>query len=209
MTASTLSGPARRAGARDLASDGRRRRSDASRRAIVEAMLELVREGDPSPSAEQVAARAGVGRRTVFRLFSDMDGLYREMHGVIRARVAPIRTLPLPPGPAAARLLALAERRSVFFEDVLPLWEAGALYRSRSEALRQEQARMQAELRSILLEVCPEELRADGELVELLDAVLSIDLWRRLRRDQGLAPGEARALVVRLVAAIVPPDPGA
>ncbi|MBP6689360.1 MAG: hypothetical protein KA153_05180, partial [Hyphomonadaceae bacterium] len=48
--------------------DGRRQRSDASRRKIAQAMLELLREGEPDPSADLVAERAGVGRRTVFRL---------------------------------------------------------------------------------------------------------------------------------------------
>lgn len=47
-------------------------------------MLELVREGDISPSAELVAARADVGLRTVFRHFKDLDSLYREMSAVTR-----------------------------------------------------------------------------------------------------------------------------
>jgi AcrR family transcriptional regulator len=54
----------------DPQTDGRRKRADANRRRIALAMLELVRAGETKPSADQVAEAAGVGRRTVFRLFA-------------------------------------------------------------------------------------------------------------------------------------------
>ena len=56
--------------------DGRRQRSDRSRRRIIEALFDLIGEGDMSPSAVNVAARAEVGLRTVFRHFEDMDSIY-------------------------------------------------------------------------------------------------------------------------------------
>jgi len=65
--------------------DGRRRRSADSRARIVAAMLELTRESALVPGAEQVALRAGVGLRTVFRHFQDMDSLYSEIAGPFEA----------------------------------------------------------------------------------------------------------------------------
>ncbi len=59
--------------------DGRTLRANNSRQKIVDAMLSLVRAGDISPSAESVATTANVGLRTVFRRFSEMEILYREM----------------------------------------------------------------------------------------------------------------------------------
>ena len=53
-------------------------------------MLELVREGRIAPTAEEVAQRASVGLRTVFRRFKDMESLYAEMSVAIGERVAPI-----------------------------------------------------------------------------------------------------------------------
>ena len=61
------------------APDGRLQRSERSRQAIVQALLGLVGEGVLEPTAEQVAARADVGIRTVFRHFSDMESLFAEM----------------------------------------------------------------------------------------------------------------------------------
>jgi AcrR family transcriptional regulator len=188
--------------------DGRRRRSANSRRAIVEAMIDLIRAGDPSPSAEAVAARAGVGRRTVFRLFSDMEGIYREMQVALRERVAPVRAIPLPDGPDPVRLVALAQRRIRFFEEVLPVWVAGGMFRSRSVVLQQEHHRLQAELRGIVLDVLPDPVRGDAVLVEALDAILSLDCWRRLRYEQGLPPDAAGDVVIRIVTALVPGGDG-
>lgn len=177
--------------------DGRRRRSADSRRRIVEAMLELVREGDLSPSADAVAARAGVGRRTVFRLFSDMEGIYREMQSIMRDKVAPVRALPLAGDTPEARLHALVERRVRFFEEVMPVTVAASVHRHRSPVLQADHLAIQSELRAILAAVLGPD--ADGELLEALDAVLSIDLWRRMRMEQGLQPAAATALLHRLV----------
>src|ERR1019366_3029777 len=63
--------------------DGRRRRGQDNRARIVAAMLDIIHSGDLAPSAEQVAQRADVGLRTVFRHFQDMDSLFREMSVVI------------------------------------------------------------------------------------------------------------------------------
>ena len=57
--------------------DGRRLRSERSRQAIIDAMLELVNEGNLIPTAQQVSDRAEVGIRSVFRHFSDMESLYQ------------------------------------------------------------------------------------------------------------------------------------
>lgn len=184
--------------------DGRHRRSADSRRRIVEAMLELVREGDVAPSADAVAARAGVGRRTVFRLFSDMEGIYREMQAVMREKVAPVRALPLAADTMPGLLQALVERRVRFFEEVMPLTVAAAAYRHRSPVLQADHAEIQRELRAILLGVLPPAMAADTALVESLDAVMSIDLWRRLRLEQKLSVTDATDILRRLVGALVP-----
>ncbi|MCB1259736.1 MAG: TetR/AcrR family transcriptional regulator [Acidimicrobiales bacterium] len=55
--------------------DGRHRRSARSRRAIVDAFLELLLEGFDQPSSTQIADRAGVTQRTLFNQFGDMAAL--------------------------------------------------------------------------------------------------------------------------------------
>ncbi len=184
--------------------DGRRRRSAASRRRIVEAMLELVREGDISPSADTVAARAGVGRRTVFRLFSDMESVYREMHGVVRDKIGPVRAIPISGDTISARIHALIDRRARVFEEVLPLMVAASVHRPRSTVLQRDHAMIQAELRSVMVELLDGGLSEDIELIEALDALLSIDFWRRLRLEQKLAFGQTAAILHRAADALLP-----
>ena len=57
-------------------SDGRRQRSERSQTAIIEAALALMDEGALVPTAQQIADRAGVGIRSFFRHFADMDSLF-------------------------------------------------------------------------------------------------------------------------------------
>jgi AcrR family transcriptional regulator len=182
--------------------DGRRRRSASSRRRIVEAMLELVRAGQITPSADDVAARAGVGRRTVFRLFSDMEGVYTEMQAIMRAHVAPVRAMPLAGDSAAQRLHALIDRRILFFEEVMHVTVAAGIHRHRSPQLQADHAAIQQELRSILLDVLGHDPAPDPATVEALDAILSIDMWRRLRLEQGQDAAAAGALLHRMAAAL-------
>ena len=68
-----------------LASDGRVRRSQRSGQAIVEALMALIGDGIIEPTAQQVAGRANVGIRTVFRRFSDMESLFAELDARLQA----------------------------------------------------------------------------------------------------------------------------
>lgn len=184
--------------------DGRRRRADVNRHRIVEAMMALVREGEVFPSAEAVAIRAGVGLRTVFRLFSDMEGLYREMHAAMITRLTPIFSEPIGEGDWRFRLSALIDRRARLFEDMLPIKTAADAHRYQSRYLQAEHEELVALLRQILTFTVPEPVRADPVLLDALDLALSFETWRRLRYDQKLDPAQAetvmRALADRLTA---------
>ena len=57
--------------------DGRRKRSARSRAAIITATLTLLENGNLSPTAKQIAEEAGVGLRSFFRHFEDMDAFWK------------------------------------------------------------------------------------------------------------------------------------
>jgi len=165
--------------------DGRRLRSEASRLRIVEAMIALVSEGRAMPAAEAVASRAGVGLRTVFRLFEDMDGLYRGMQAVMTERLGGLLEGPIEAGDWRKAVDILIERRAEAFEMLLPLQIAADSPRTRSAALREGRLRLIQAQRDTLLAVLPADIQADAELVQALDLALSFEAWRRLRTDQG------------------------
>lgn len=183
--------------------DGRRLRSETSRLRIVEAMIALVSETPTMPPAEAVAARAGVGLRTVFRLFEDMDGLYRGMQAVMTERLGGLLDGPIIAADWRQAVEILIDRRSEAFEAILPLQIAADSPRTRSVALREGRARLVQGQRDTLMSVLPAEVRAEAELVDALDLSLSFEAWRRLRTDQGADIATARAVMRRLAAALL------
>jgi AcrR family transcriptional regulator len=189
-----------RAAASDPAeSDGRRRRSLDSRARIVAAMLELIREGEISPGAEQVAGRAQVGLRTVFRHFKDMDSLYREMSAVIEGELRKVAEQPFKTDNWRARVDELIERRSQAFERIAPFKRASEVHRHRSKFLEGDSSRLSQTLREILKNILPPEFSNELLTLETVDLLLSYETWIRLRRDQSLTPKRAREVLLAAV----------
>lgn len=183
--------------------DGRRARGHENRRRIVEAMLHLIGEGNISPSAEDVATRAEVGLRTVFRHFDDMDSLYREISEMMMAELLPIAAAPLPDGDWQLRMTEMVERRARVFEKMMPFKVAADVHRHRSAYLRDEQVQLTTMQRQSLRHALPPDLRKSGPVFESLDLLFSFDSWRRLRQEQGLSVAQAKKVVLFAVAALV------
>src|SRR5437868_15373746 len=59
--------------------DGRVRRGERNREAIIDALLACYHDGNPAPSVPEVAARAGVSVRSVHNHFDDMESLRAEV----------------------------------------------------------------------------------------------------------------------------------
>lgn len=179
--------------------DGRRRRSEASRERIVAAMLELISAGDVTPSADAVAARAGVGLRTVFRHFDNMESLYRQINAMMSAEIRPLIQRPLAPGDWNSQLAELIERRIGIFERIMPFKIAADVHRHGSPFLAGQATEMVREQRATFSAVLPAARRKDPLFLESLDLLLSFDTWRRLRKEQKLSRPRARAVLSHLV----------
>lgn len=182
--------------------DGRRRRSQDSRSRIVAAMIELVRAGDISPSAADVAARAGVGLRSVFRHFKDMESLYREMTDVIEADLRSMIARPFKGETWQERVVELIERRSAGFEEMMPIRRASDARRHTSAVLQEDHERLTSVLREILKHVTPRGA-VDRPTFEALELLLSFEAWSRLRREQGLSVNDARKTLRLAVRALI------
>ena len=183
--------------------DGRRRRSETSRKAIVAAMLALVREGNVSPGAEEVAARGKVGLRTVFRHFENMESLYREMNEAMEAEVLPLADKPFASASWRANLDELVARRAEIFERIMPLKIASDVHRHRSAFLNAQMTRLVRVQRAALVALLPRRVGGKPETLEALDLILSFDSWRRLRQDQKLTIKRAQQIVAHMAARLV------
>ena len=189
--------------AAEPASDGRVRRGERSGQAIVEALVGLVGDGILEPTAQQVAVRAGVGMRTVFRRFSDMESLLAEMGARVEAEALPLLVGGRPSGDLTERARALVSQRATFFERIAPYKRAGNLKRWRSPVVRYRHARLVRALRADLRRWLPELRRAPAGVADALDLATSFEAWDRLRTEQRLARERAQAAVERMVLCLV------
>lgn len=185
--------------------DGRVQRGARNRELIVDALFALVESGELQPTAEQVAQRAGVGTRTVFRHFADMESLFSELNARVEREMRPHLERRVPSGDLAVRVTALVEQRAAFFERVSPFILSGQIQRHRSRFLQESHARFCRVLRGELeREFAPQLARTRGTatpLLDTLDLVTSFEAWHRLRGDQGLGRARASRIVGRSVMA--------
>ena len=188
----------------DASPDGRVLRSERSRESIVEALFELIGEGVLRPTAQQVAERAGVGLRTVFRHFSDMDTLFAELNEKLIAEVKPLVHETPPAGSVEKRALELARRRAGLFERIAPYMRSSRVSRWNSPFLREAHRIFVRRLRSELQRWVPELEDAAPEVADALEIATSFATWNRLRDEQRLSQKRTLAameLTVRLLAA--------
>lgn len=184
-----------RANEHEGAKDGRALRSERSQMAIVDAMTALVAEHSTELTYETIAARAHVSVRTVFRHFSDTDALYEALYERFGIAAIRIGTDWVRVGSLAGDLAALIDARVRMYVYVEPLRRFARTARppppSVQDRFGETKRKARANLRSVFdahgESVAPDELEA-------LEAWLSLDVWERLHKEQGLS--RARALRV-------------
>lgn len=163
----------RSAEAAEALSDGRRMRAERGRTAVVEALLDLVNEGN-HPTVAQIATRAGVSDRTVFRYFPDREAMYSAAAVEIFPKVSHCLSLVPPDGSFDVRLRGLLELRVELTQigGKLAQWVESDDKPSQLQltvlALRGEQLRHQ-----IVAWLSPELDGANTALVPILNSMLN------------------------------------
>lgn len=172
--------------------DGRLNRSVKTKAAIAAAFLEMLEEGNLSPTSEDVAKRAGVGHRTVFRHFQDMESLYVTIHDEIHRIVMPLikeipDTLPL-----EERIAMLVQQRVRVYKRISPFRRA-LFSRYWSSPILQKMTRDDEKLnRSLLQAALPEVRKLPKSVLEAVDVLLSFDAWLRMSELQKLSETQIR-----------------
>lgn len=175
--------------------DGRKQRSERSRLAIIDAMLDLIMGGKMEPSAAEIADRAGVSARTVFRHFEEMDSLYSEMTERMEAEIMPVIQQPFTAQGWRAQLDQLLERRAMIYERIMPLKIAASIRRFGSDYLMKNYQRFLHLERVGLENVLPDSALKDATLLSAIEMCAGFQTWRRLRQDQNLDVEQARDVV--------------
>lgn len=180
-------------------SDGRRQRSERSQTAIIEAALALMDEGALVPTAQQIADRAGVGIRSFFRHFADMDSLFLAADEMLISSYEALFEVDNRAGTLSERVARAVDLYGNAFDQLRPIILCTQAQLWRSPKLRENYAWHQKRLRKELELWLPEVVALPKDRREALHAVASFDMWHRLREHQGLSPKASSDIVTSLV----------
>lgn len=167
--------------------DGRRARSERSKQAITDATLTLMEEGNLIPTAQQISDKAGVGIRSFFRHFDDMETLFATIDKQTRASTEALFLGGDRDGTLDERILHAIERYGEGYEKQRNMILSTSAQLWRSETLSKNYARYQRGLRKDLDDWLPELKQLARSEREAVDAIASFEMWHRLRYHQGLS----------------------
>jgi AcrR family transcriptional regulator len=189
------------------ARDGRVARGQRTRRNVAVALMELLREGDPEPTAKAVAQRAEVSLRLVFHHFAEMDDLYHYVAALVLRRQWSGM-------PRISDKLALTTRidrtvahRAGLYEEIAPVRRALMRRVATAPGVRDAIAAADGLLLESLkatfapeLAALPEGLRA--VYLDALDTASSWEAWDRLRTRSRLPVRGAKRVMARTLGAL-------
>lgn len=176
----------------------------------MRALLDLVREGNPRPTAKEIAERAGVSLRSVYVHFDDLDDLFA---AAVRRHVRDTAAFSEPIDatlPLHERIAAFAEQRARLFDGFGAVRRAASQWAPTSTALAHALERGQqvawSDTVRLFGDAIPPGPQHDLRL-EAINAVGSAATWDQLRLGRGLTFEQARAVVEVGVARILATDP--
>lgn len=187
--------------------DGRVARGQRTRLALAEALIALLEQGDPQPTARRIAQRAGVSLRVVFHHFDDLESILRAAVKIQEHRhwrfVTPVEsTLPI-----GERVTRIVRQRTQVFQAVAPVRRAAEHLTPSSPTVAAELARGREWLRGQLHATFAPELehRRSGEarlLLDSLEVATSWETWEQLQR-LGRASATCRRTMEELTNAVL------
>ncbi len=195
------------------AGDGRRLRREQNREAVIDALVGFFEADRYHPSATEIAVKAGLSPRSLFRYFDDVDDLYRA--AVVRQIQLTAPLLRLDVGPddtTSAKIDAVARSRVRLFMRVDPVARAMRACAQRDAVLAGELDRGRAFLTGQLSELFAAELggfaASQRDVLAAIDVLCSFESYDVLSRDPNRSPAAIVAVLRTALTALLtgPPD---
>jgi AcrR family transcriptional regulator len=192
-------------------SDGRRLRRKLNRDAVLDALLGLFRDGIYQPSTAEIAHRAGISPRSLFRYFSDVDDLHRAALNRQLQRAWPLVELGTDPDqPTAVKIACVVQSRARLYEEMAPAARAMRAASHRHQQLARELRRNRAYMRDQLHAVFEPELSRFGDGgMPAIDVMCSFETYELLRFDQRLSRARTEAVLTAALEALLAAPGGA
>ena len=190
--------------------DGRVRRGAENRSALVEALVSLYEEGELSPTASQIAQRAGVAVRSVYGHFGDVETLAAEVSQRQWQVHRGLKDAEPIVGSLDDRIEELVARRAELFEAVAPVRRAAMLHAHHNETIAANLRVLAKRLRAQVAQTFAPELDRVGRartalLLDAADLLLAWESWERLRSQQGCSPVRARRVLASALFRLLDP----
>jgi AcrR family transcriptional regulator len=187
--------------------DGRSRRAERTREAIVDAHLALLDEGHLRTPAARIAERAGVSLRALWTNFKDLETLYAAAGQRLWERQRE-HYVPVPADlPLRARVEEYCRQRGRMQEIIAPAARAAHLWQAYSPQLRRNRHKQIAGVRDEIEQLFASELDAAGpgrtRLVNAILVVSTFNWWQMAREELELDVDEAGALMIQTVTGLL------
>lgn len=183
--------------------DGRRLRSNRSRQLIIESMLELIKQGNLVPTAQQVADHANVGIRSVFRHFEDMESIFETASELCHTEYRGLFIGGDRSGSLQERILHATECHANAYETMSNMILSGSARQWNSEVLQKSYIAYQHQLRRDLDEWLPELESLTESKRQAVDGIASFEMWHRLRNIQSLGKTDSIEIIVEMLEALI------
>lgn len=186
--------------------DGRRLRRERNRESVIDALLTLFEEGTYQPSSDEIAERAGISSRSLFRYFDDIDDLNRAAVDRELVSAQPMLELHLDASASTAEKIdRVVTKRIELWESIEPAARAARLNRYRRPVIAAQLVEGRAFLRTQLRELFAPELRGRAPLLGAIDVLTSFESYELLRVDQGLSRQKTIATLTSALQALLNP----
>ena len=189
--------------------DGRRRRGERTRLAIIEAYLELLRRNPQMPTAVQLADQAGCSVRSIFERFSDLNALRLAVadHAIGQGQAEAVARDVA--GDRPTRIRSHVETRALACEKWLPLWriitnpDQAAELKGRVVMVRLDNIERMKLMYGPELSRLPEPERE--RLLIALAVLISFESWDQMRHCHGLSMEAAQGVWRSAIDRMLPP----
>lgn len=182
--------------------DGRLVRASRTRDGVVDALLELIEEGNLRPTAREIAARANVSLRSVYVHFEDVEALFCAASVRHAERLEGYRTERVLEGPFEDRLASFVDSRARYYEVGWNVRQAAVLQEPFSPALRAVLEKGRKAIRAELVGVFGPELDGDDGRLAALDVITNPVAWNVLCAHHGMTLDQAKQVIGDLVRAL-------
>jgi TetR/AcrR family transcriptional regulator of autoinduction and epiphytic fitness len=184
--------------------DGRRERSKRTHKNIIASLIDMIEEGNASPTALQIAKRSGSAVRSIRQHFTSREALFIAAVDEHARRMEPMLPHVDARLPLDRRIDAFVAGRSRELEASAPVRRATALVSSKAIGRATDvawQRRRQEVERTFAKEL--EAAPKSRELLDTLDVLSHARTWDTMRSLMQLSVAAATAVLARSIRAVL------